>query len=141
MTAETLRNLILRRMDELDHLHDHPDPDPEIVGSRAGEIVAEVADRMARLGYGDDFAVSMELGPYLAPPRAKAYLARCLGVPPQAPPVESPYLDSQQAADYLGITVKQLRTQVEYGNLKPLRGPRNVYRFTREQLDAYVHGK
>jgi len=141
MTADTLRNLILRRMDELDFLHDHPDPDPEIVGSRAGEIVAEVADRLARLGYGDDFAASMELGPYLAPPRAKAYLARCLGTLPQAAPVESPYLDSQQAADYLGITVKQLYGQVELRKLQPLRGPRNAYRFTPEQLDAYVHGK
>ncbi len=141
MTLDSLRNVILRRMDELDRHHNHPDPDPEKIGARAGEIVQEVADRMARLGFADDFAASMSLGPFMDPQQAKAYLARCLGALPVPAAVQSPYLDARQAAGFLGITVKQLYRQVELGRLRPLRGPRNVYRFTREQLDAYLHGK
>ena len=57
---------------------------------------------------------------------------------PEPPAVESPYLDSEKAAAYLGIGVKQLYRQVELGKLKPLRGPRNSYRFTQTMLDDYL---
>ena len=51
---------------------------------------------------------------------------------------ESPYLDVQQAADYLGITRKSMYGQVERRNIVPLRGPRGTYRFTVEMLDEYL---
>ena len=34
--------------------------------------------------------------------------------------------------------LKQLYRQVELSRLKPLRGPRNSYRFTKQQLDHYL---
>jgi predicted site-specific integrase-resolvase len=61
-----------------------------------------------------------------------------LAVLPEPPAVESPYLDSEKAAAYLGIDVKQLYRQVELGKLKPLRGPRNSYRFTQPMLDDFL---
>jgi excisionase family DNA binding protein len=51
---------------------------------------------------------------------------------------KSPYMDSEEAADYLGISVKSLYGQVERGHIKPLRGPRRQYRFTVEMLDEYL---
>ena len=50
----------------------------------------------------------------------------------------SPYLQSQEAADYLGITVKSLYGLVERQQLVPLRGPKRTYRFTTEILDDYI---
>ena len=61
-----------------------------------------------------------------------------MAVLPEPAVVESPYLDSDKAAQYLSIDVKQLYRQVELGRLKPLRGPRNSYRFTKQQLDHYL---
>jgi excisionase family DNA binding protein len=52
--------------------------------------------------------------------------------------VASPYLDAEQAAVYLGITVSSLYGIVERRHLKPLRGPRRRYRFTKELLDEYL---
>jgi hypothetical protein len=54
------------------------------------------------------------------------------------PKRKSPYMDSEVAAAYLGITVKSLYGQVERGHIKPLRGPRRTYRFTVEMLDDYL---
>jgi excisionase family DNA binding protein len=51
---------------------------------------------------------------------------------------QSPYFDTAQACDYLGVTGKSLYALVERGRLTPLRGPRRSYRFTREMLDAYL---
>jgi excisionase family DNA binding protein len=50
----------------------------------------------------------------------------------------SPYLDAEQAAAYLGITMSSLYGIVERRHLVPLRGPRRRYRFTREMLDEYL---
>ena len=50
----------------------------------------------------------------------------------------SPYLDAQQAAEYLGTKVKSLYGLVERRQLKPLRGPKRTYRFTKEILDEYL---
>jgi excisionase family DNA binding protein len=50
----------------------------------------------------------------------------------------SPYLDADQAAAYLGITLSSLYGIVERRHLTPLRGPRRRYRFTRELLDEYL---
>jgi excisionase family DNA binding protein len=54
------------------------------------------------------------------------------------PKRRSPYIDSEEAATYLGITIKSLYGQVERGHIKPLRGPRRTYRFTTEMLDEYL---
>ncbi len=64
------------------------------------------------------------------------------GVAPQSkatkPKRESPYLMAQEAADYLGITIRSLYGQIERRRLIPLRGPRRTYRFTTEMLDDYL---
>ena len=93
---------------------------------------------MARLGFAELYELSQDYVPFAHPDEAKGYLARCLAVLPEPAVVESPYLDSEQAAQYLGIDVKQLYRQVELSRLKPLRGPRNSYRFTKQQLDHYL---
>jgi excisionase family DNA binding protein len=141
MTADVMRTLILRKMDECDELADRPDlpcPDPRPNARRGSEIVQEVGNRMARLGFAELYELGQEYVPFAHPDEAKGYLARCLAVLPQPATVESPYLDSEKAAQYLGIDVKQLYRQVELGKLKPLRGPRNSYRFTKQQLDNYL---
>jgi hypothetical protein len=61
-------------------------------------------------------------------------------VPPPRPTIASPYLDAKQAADYLGMTVKALYGHVERRKLRPLPGYKK-YRFTREQLDAFLRGE
>jgi excisionase family DNA binding protein len=50
----------------------------------------------------------------------------------------SPYLTAEEAARYLGISVKSLYGVVERRHLVPLRGPRRAYRFTTEILDEYL---
>ena len=54
--------------------------------------------------------------------------------------VDSQYLTGEEAADYLRITMNALYALVERRKLKPLPGSRK-YRFTKEQLDAYLRGK
>ena len=141
MTVDVIRTLILRKMDECDELVARPDlpcPDPEPNARRGSEIVEDVADRMARLGFAELYELGQDYIPFAHPDEAKGYLARCLAVLPEPPAVESPYLDSEKAARYLGIDVKQLYRQAELGKLKPLRGPRNSYRFTKAMLDEYL---
>jgi excisionase family DNA binding protein len=58
---------------------------------------------------------------------------------PQGSLAASPYLDAEEAAAYLGVTVSSLYGIVERRHLTPLRGPRRRYRFTREMLDDYLH--
>jgi excisionase family DNA binding protein len=53
----------------------------------------------------------------------------------------SPYLDAQEAAEYLGINVKSLYGLVERRQLEPLRGPKRTYRFTKELLDEYLKSR
>lgn len=58
--------------------------------------------------------------------------------------VESPYLNAEEAAAYLGITKSSLYGIVERRRLVPLRGPKRTYRFTKDILDDYLwgsHGK
>ena len=141
MTVDVVRTFILRKMDECDELVARPDlpcPDPEPNARRGSEIVEEVADRMARLGFAELYELSQDYVPFAHPDEAKGYLARCLAILPQPAAVESPYFDSEKAAQHLGIDVKQLYRQVELRRLKPLRGPRNSYRFTKQQLDNYL---
>ena len=128
-------------MDECDELMARPDLpclDPEPNARRGSAIVEDVGNRMARLGFAELYALSREYVPFAHPDEAKGYLSQCLAVLPEPPAVESPYLDSGKAATYLGIDVKQLHRQVELGKLKPLRGPRNSYRFTQTMLDDYL---
>jgi hypothetical protein len=141
MTTDVMRTFVLRKMDECDELADRPDvpcPDPEPNARRGSEIVQEVGNRMARLGFAELYELSLEYTPFAYPDEAKGYLSQCLAVLPEPPAVESPYLDSEKAARYLGIDVKQLYRQVELGKVKPLRGPRNSYRFTQTMLDDYL---
>jgi excisionase family DNA binding protein len=58
---------------------------------------------------------------------------------PQQQPT-SPYLNAQEAASYLGVTLKAMYGYVERGRLKPLPGTRR-YRFTRDQLDEFLRGR
>jgi hypothetical protein len=141
MTTDVMRTYILRKMDECDELSARPDldcPDPEPNARRGAEIVRDVGDRMARLGFAELYELSQDYVPFAHPDETKGYLARCLAVLPEPAVVESPYLDSEHAAQYLGIDVKQLYRQVELRRVKPLRGPRNSYRFTKQQLDHYL---
>lgn len=58
--------------------------------------------------------------------------------------VESPYLNAEEAATYLGITKASLYGIVERRRIEPLRGPKRTYRFTKKMLDDYLwgsHGK
>jgi excisionase family DNA binding protein len=57
----------------------------------------------------------------------------------EPPPVQSPYLNAEEAAAYLRITVNALYGLVERRRLRPLPGSRK-YRFTREGLDAFLMG-
>ena len=141
ITHDALRTTILRRMDECDELANLDEPDPELVCRRGAQIVEEVGDRMARIGFPDLYRESREYSPFADPLEAKVFLSQCLKEIPEPAAVESPYLDCQRAADYLGISRKQLYRQVELGKLKPLRGPRNSYLFTKAILDNYAHGK
>jgi hypothetical protein len=145
MTTDVMRTLILRKMAECDAIADRRDlscdlicPDPELAAVQGSEIVRDVGNRMARLGFAELYLLSQEYIPFAHPNEAKGYLSQCLAVLPEPPAVESPYLDSQKAAAYLGIDVKQLYRQVELGKLRPLRGPRNSYRFTQTMLDDYL---
>jgi hypothetical protein len=141
MTVDVVRTVILRKMDECDELMARPDLpclDPEPNARHGSAIVEDVGNRMARLGFAELYALSREYVPFAHPDEAKGYLSQCLAVLPEPPAVESPYLDSGKAAAYLGIDLKQLYRQVEAGNLKPLRGPRNSYRFTQTMLDDYL---
>ncbi len=54
------------------------------------------------------------------------------------PKRKSPYMDCEEAADYLGISAKSLYGQVERRQIIPLRGPRRTYRFTPKMLDEYL---
>lgn len=53
--------------------------------------------------------------------------------------IESPYLNSEEAAKYLRTTVKGLYSLLERRKVQKLPGSRTVL-FTRELLDAYVQG-
>lgn len=69
-------------------------------------------------------------------------LAHRMGPAAPAPAERKPtrYLNAEQAAEYLGCSVKSLYRQVELGKLEPLRGPKRSYRFTAAMLDKYLAG-
>ncbi len=67
----------------------------------------------------------------VAPQAAREVLAACLKIAS-----DSPYLDTEQAADYLNVTVKALRGHVERGRIKPRKVGKEL-RFTRKMLDEY----
>ena len=87
--------------------------------------LARIADRLTPLG--------------LSAPQPTATADQVsMPVMPPAGKKKSPYMDAQEAADYLGITAKSLYGQVERRHIIPLRGPKGRYRFTREMLDEYL---
>jgi excisionase family DNA binding protein len=59
---------------------------------------------------------------------------------PEKRVVESPYLNADEAAAYLGITKGSLYGIVERRRIEPLRGPKRTYRFTKKMLDDYLRG-
>jgi hypothetical protein len=129
------RKWLLSRLDEIAAFDDAPVGEDCIgqVWERCLEIVQEAGERAARVGLPQIVEKSRRRS--ATPGQAKAFLAECLAALPQ-----TPYLDSGRAADYLGVSLKSLYAQVELGRLKPMRGPRNSYRFTTKMLDAYVRG-
>jgi excisionase family DNA binding protein len=58
--------------------------------------------------------------------------------PAETKQLQSPYLNAQEAAAYLRVSLKSLYAQVERGNLKPGRGPRRRILFKKEVLDRFV---
>ena len=98
-------------------------------------MVQEVGNRMARLGFAELYELSQEYIPFAHPDEAKGYLARVFGgVAGTARGRVSLPGFGQRPRQYLGIDVKQLYRQVELGKVKPLRGPRNSYRFTQDNV-------
>jgi excisionase family DNA binding protein len=61
-----------------------------------------------------------------------------LSHPTETKQPHSPWLNAQEAAAYLRVSLKSLYSQVERGNLKPGRGPRRRLLFKKEMLDRYV---
>jgi excisionase family DNA binding protein len=114
--------------------------DPLQDSEYAGAVVCEARQHALALGLPDLIPeVTLQIGNnHVMPPRdAQQSLSRALaGLPVTT--VQSPYLDSQQAADYLQVTMKSLYELVGRRRLNPLRGPRRSYRFTRQQLDEYL---
>ncbi|USN96668.1 MAG: PAS domain S-box protein [Candidatus Nomurabacteria bacterium] len=56
--------------------------------------------------------------------------------------VNNVFLDCQQAADYLSVSVKTIRRWAQSGKLKGKKvGSRGDWRFTHDQLDQLVHGQ
>lgn len=72
-------------------------------------------------------------------PSGAAELA-CLGTiaTDQTKPPKSPYLNAEEAAAYLGISITSLYGIVERRRIEPLRGPKRTYRFTTDMLDGYL---
>ena len=102
--------------------------------------IAEMVEQASRLAcrFGGGHLIGREQG-VLTPREALVILGRLLAwAREQSSQPAGKYLDSQAAADYLGITVKSLYAQVERGRLKPLRGPKRSYRFTSQMLDSYL---
>lgn len=77
------------------------------------------------------------------PPEEGRALPDSHTISPEGPgtSVPSPYLDAEEAAAYLGVSLSSLYGIVERGRLVPLRGPRRRYRFTTAMLDEYLRRK
>ena len=82
--------------------------------------------------------IAHNLGVYLTGHPALTEEERFNATVEAEPQQRSPYLDADDAARYLGISVKSLYGVVERRHLVPLRGPRRAYRFTKEMLDEYL---
>ena len=83
MTTDVMRTFVLRKMDECDEGADRPDvpcPDPEPSARRGSEIVQEVGNRMARLGFAELYALSLKYIPFAHADEAKGYLSQYLAV-------------------------------------------------------------
>jgi hypothetical protein len=139
------RDFLLSTIDRLDRRYDAAPPEAVLEAGRDYAFAAERAGNLAaKLGLADLYRRSLDFGEFAEWPHVKAYLAECLAAVPEPPRRESkpattsPYLDSRQAADYLGITMDSLYGLVEIGRLAPLRGPRRTYRFTPKMLDDYL---
>ena len=54
---------------------------------------------------------------------------------------KSPYLNSEEAAEYLRTSISSLYGLVDRKQINPLRGPKRSYRFTPRMLDDYLRGR
>jgi hypothetical protein len=80
MTHDEFRALILERLEELDWWRDHPDPDPQLMGERSAEIVREVGEAAAAMGFSGATQASRVLSHDTGPEIAKGFLLCCLMV-------------------------------------------------------------
>lgn len=140
-TIADFRRWLLGRMNELDRLYEHPDPD-EFLWSRCLDIVNDAAELASRRGMVRIVERSHSYDGGTGPRETKVFLSECLAdlaLQSRIPDPIPPYFSGEQAADYLGITMAQLYRQVEDRHITPLRGPGRRYRFTRDMLDGYLH--
>lgn len=54
---------------------------------------------------------------------------------------KSPYLNSEEAAEYIRTSMSSLYGVINRGHIDPLRGPKDSYRFTTRMLDDYLRRK
>lgn len=129
MDKNHFRLWLVRALEDLKH----DDPD-EAHFAHCADVVREAGERAVRLGLVEVYerCRAREL---LGIRTARSVLSFALSQVPEGKPA---YYDATAAAEYLGITTKQLYKAVEKGRLTPLRGPRRSYRFTKALLDHYV---
>jgi excisionase family DNA binding protein len=126
-TLEDFRRHLQETFDTLDVWCQYGEPD-WYRGLEISEMVEEAGRLACRFGC-DPIAL-----PSTEPMDALAAIGKLLAWAD----ARRPYFDSRGACNYLGITEQSLYGLVERKRLVPLRGPRRTYRFTREQLDAYL---
>jgi excisionase family DNA binding protein len=73
------------------------------------------------------------------PPELIADIASALAERPSEAAPESPYLNTNEAAEYLRAPTSRVHDLVQRGHLTPHKDGRRLL-FTREQLRAYVEG-
>lgn len=142
-TNNDFREFILSTIDRFDRLYDSAPPEAVLETGRGYAVAADDAGNMAaKLGLPELYRRSLDFGEFAEWPHVKVFLAECLAAVPAPPELksttDSPWLDAEQSANYLGISVRSLNGLVARGRLVPQRGPRRTYRFTRQQLDAYL---
>jgi excisionase family DNA binding protein len=127
-TIEDLSRFLQDRFDVLSHLCNAP---VDVWGQWQIAEWAEEAQRMA-CRFGCDLVAAET--PAKSPREALPIIGKLLTWANR----QCPYFDSSAACNYLGVSEQSLYGLVERKRLVPLRGPRRTYRFTRQQLDAYL---
>ena len=102
-TIADSRRWLSLAIDEMDHLRCHPDPDESVFGLCA-QIARQAGDLLARRGLAAFYEKSRSFRDYATPDSTKAFLSECVAAVdslPRLPGPPPPYLNSEQAADYL----------------------------------------